>query len=58
MFYHCLSNRTNMNEINFKHLSLEEIQQNELDLIQQEEEGETLFNLREEYAFFGDEFYN
>jgi len=41
-----------------KHLTLEEIQQNELDLIQGEQENENLFNLREEYAFFGDEFYN
>jgi len=47
-----------MNEINFKHLSVEDLQQNELDLLSKEQENEPLFNLREEYAFFGDEFYN
>jgi hypothetical protein len=46
-----------MNE-HFKTLTLEELQQNELDLLSKEQENETLFNLREEYAFFGDEFYN
>ena len=47
-----------MNEPVFKHLSVEDLQQNELDLLSKEQENEALFNLREEYAFFGDEFYN
>lgn len=42
----------------FKHLTLEELQQNELDLIQAEQEDGGLFDLKEEYAYFGDEFYN
>jgi len=47
-----------MENYTFNHLSVEDLQQNELDLLSKEQENETLFNLREEYAFFGDEFYN
>lgn len=39
-------------------LTLEEQQELELERIQAEQEDEFLFNLREEYAFFENEFYN
>lgn len=39
-------------------LTLEEQQELELERIQAEQEDEFLFNLREEYALYDNEFYN